>query len=116
MDWLTHIIADRWFTAFIAFFLGLITGWLLSKGRKTGEETENGHAGAIGGPASGAPPSMKLGALEAEIKNIKTLLEAKEVDDELTAETLSSLDEAIKRANGRLKLIVKTVKKAKTAE
>lgn len=107
MDWLTQIIADRWFTAFIAFFVGLLTGWLMSD-RQSKVETGNGDAGE--------PLPDKLAALEAELKTAKALLEDKDADDEATAETLSGLDEAIKRANGRLKLIMKSIKKAKKAD
>ena len=47
------------------------------------------------------------------MKAAKDLLEAEEAEAGEVAESLKNLDDAIKRANGRLKLISKAVKQAK---
>ncbi len=60
--------------------------------------------------------SLKLEALAAEIKNAKVMLHAETEEREELAAAVASLEDALKRANGRLKLILKSVKRAKTEE
>lgn len=60
-----------------------------------------------------APPSMKFGALESELRKAKELLAEADEENGAHRERLSELESALKRANGRLKLVMKAVKKAR---
>jgi len=60
-----------------------------------------------------APNSMKLGALESELRKAQEMLVEAEQDSEGHAKHLDDLEGALKRANGRLKLIMKAIKKSK---
>lgn len=101
--WLMHIVADRWFLAGAAYFLGLLTGWLVWSGGRL----KDGEAP----PEAARPPAERLAALEAELKTIQSLLQEDDAESEAFAEHLGELDDAVKRANGRLKLILKSVKR-----
>lgn len=126
-DWLTQALTSRWAIAAAAFFLGVATGWLIWRAVKPGEagkpvddrgdlkidpaeggETKNG-AEAVQDQDKGKP-SSKLNALEAEIKQAKSILKADAEEHAAITDILTSLDEAVKRANGRLKLVVKSMK------
>ena len=59
------------------------------------------------------PDSMKLGALESELRKAQELLaEAKEEKSDF-AEHINELDGALARANNNIKMVLKAVKKAK---
>ncbi len=99
-----QMIAVGWPLGLAGFVLGALAGGLMA--RANAEEA---------GPDK---PRLKpgedgLAALAAELKAAKELLEAEEMEASEVADTLKQLDEAIKRANGRLKLITKAVKQAK---
>ncbi len=99
-----QMIAVGWPLGLAGFVLGALVGGMMARGNA--EE------------AGGAAPRLKpdedgLAALAAELKAAKELLEAEEAEASDVADTLKQLDEAIKRANGRLKLITKAVKQAK---
>jgi len=138
-DWLTQMVSDRWFPAAVAYFLGLITGWLIWSGGKAraGRADEAAVNGSLDEAADGLakekrepvvesasaaieekngdkePVAMKIGALESEIKKAREMIAEDAEENAAFAELLSNLDEAVKRANGRLKLIIKSVKRAK---
>ena len=67
-------------------------------------------------PEGAVIPEQKLSALEAEINKAKALLEAETEERAELAAAVASLEEALKRANGRLKLILKSVKRAKSGD
>ncbi len=67
-------------------------------------------------PEGAAIPEQALSALEAEINKAKAMLEAETEERAELAAALASLEEALKRANGRLKLILKSVKRAKSGD
>ncbi len=68
-----------------------------------------------GSPPNGdpAPNSMKLGALESELRKAHEMLASADESQEGYEAQLDALEQALKRANGRLKLVMKAVKKAK---
>lgn len=123
-DWLTQALTNRWTVAAIAYLAGVVTGWLIwrvvSSGGNDGRADHRGDlkvngaddakSGGDGGRKDNAPASRKLSALETEIREAKAILEADAEEHAALAEILTGLDEAVKRANGRLKLILKSVK------
>lgn len=59
-----------------------------------------------------APNGMKLAALESELRKMQELVGDQEAEQNETNNHLVEIDTALKRANGRLKLIIGAVKKA----
>ena len=123
---LAEMLESPWLVAGVAFALGLFAGWM-AWGGPWRDKTEAGNGGpgiapagadTVGDTALGpsATPDEKLGAILAEIHNAKTLLaDAEDAETTMRAE-LDSLDQAVKRANGRLKLIVKSTDRATDSE
>ncbi|WP_395072557.1 hypothetical protein [Hyphococcus sp.] len=103
MQALTHMIATGWPLALAAFFLGAVFGGLMAKG---------GKDEAAPRPRL-RPGDDGLSAVAAELQAARELLAEEEAEAGEVAENLQKLDEAIKRANGRLKLLSKAVKQAK---
>ncbi len=104
MQALIQMIAAGWPLALAGFFLGAVFGGLMARGDKE----ESGERIRVLRPGEDG-----LTAIAAELKAARELLEAEEAEASEVTESLKSLDEAIKRANGRLKLITKAVKQAK---
>lgn len=136
--WISGFVAAPWAPAAAAYIFGIATGWLIWSGRRAkdaaqadetaetaaqlasekpepekrepiiakakGEEIKNG-----GDPC---PAVMKLGAVESEIRSARELLDESEEEAKAFSQDLSTLDSAIKRANGRLKLILRAVRRA----
>lgn len=100
MNGLMQILADGWMLVIAAFFLGLLTGALVSRNKAAGQS------------AAGRPVDQ-INAVKDAISDAKKRLEEKEALVSETQETLAVLDNAVKRANGRLKLVLKSIKKAK---
>lgn len=104
-EWLIQMLSNRWILAIGAFSLGFIAFWLLqSFGLFSPKQAELGENTVVVGldPSHGE----KLDALAAEIEKAKTMLEEQQADHEVNEEILDELDGAVKRANGRLKLIL----------
>lgn len=102
MEALTNMLANGWPLALAGVFIGVLASELMARHRK------------------GAAPRIRLkrgedalSALQSEINAAKELLEAEAEEDALSEEALKNLDEAVKRANGRLKLIAKAINRAK---
>lgn len=105
MDALMQMIAVGWPLGLAGFFIGVLLGGLMARGG--GEEPGERLSRRL------RPGEDGLSALAEELKAAKALLEAEEAEAEEVSESLKNLDDAIKRANGRLKLITKAVKQAK---
>lgn len=86
-----------------AFLFGLAAGWLIWGGR-----------GLFPDRAGAAPPNEDdgIGALEAELAAARELVAADTADTEDFAARLDALDAALKRANGRLKLLLRAAERA----
>lgn len=126
-DWLTQALTNRWSLAAVAYLLGAVSGWLFWRAVRSGaEDRDDGdltielpeEAEAVPGDKekNGAPASAKLSALEKEIKQAKSILETDAEEHAAMADILSGLDEAVKRANGRLKLILKSIKNGRNGD
>ncbi|WP_411817334.1 hypothetical protein [Hyphococcus sp. DH-69] len=103
LDAVFEMLANGWPLALAGFLLGALTGAFLPR-------SENGPEATI---KRMAPDGDGLAALASELATAKELLDAEEAETGEMAENLKDLDHAIKRANGRLKLIMKAVKRAK---
>ena len=115
---LTQIFENAWIVGLVAFVLGLFIGWAIWGASSTGETDDH--------PSERAEPSVKsgdndtaadprLGSIEAELEKARGLLSENAEADNAFSDELEALDQAIKRANGRLKLILKAADKAKDA-
>lgn len=109
--WLMEFLGNRWFLAIAAFALGFAAAIFLSKsGRLDALKESIWPSGESLTPSEGArTPEEKLAALADEISRAKELLEENEADQKANFDLLQDLDEAVKRANGRLKLILKSI-------
>ena len=127
-DAITQIMTHQWTPAVVAFLFGLIIGWIIwgapwTKDRDHDAMDEGDLDGRIrrepladAATKGTATTDSKVGSIEAEIAKVKSLLETEqETDTDLSAE-LEAVDKAVKRANGRLKLILKSVDRAKDTE
>ena len=104
-EWLTQIMSNRWMLAIGGFSLGFVSFWLLqSIGLFSSPSAETDEHEFIAGMPAGH--GEKLDALAAEIEKAKVMLEEQQADHEVNEEILDELDGAVKRANGRLKLIL----------
>lgn len=137
-NWLMEILASSWASIGLAYIFGVLTGWtvwgvalqkrLSDQEASINEETQfqsGADAGAgvdashpdesMGSKATSAAkkdsePGRLIDALETEIKNAKALLAAEARRSDLMGEIADELDGAVKRANGRLKLLAKSLK------
>lgn len=141
-NWLTDLTAATWLPAAAAFVFGLAAGWLVWGGRrarlaeleralKAAEAEAARHDGAKlafttvadedDEPVPEKPVDRKkaaklLDALEAELKAARARLDQDAEERADFAEGLDALDQAIRRVNTRLKLIIKAVKNARRGE
>jgi predicted nucleic acid-binding Zn-ribbon protein len=105
-----------------AYLLGLLTGWFAWRARRSDQKNQQAGETAMTPDQQtklvpdAVSASTKLEALAEEIKNAKVMLHAESEEREELAAAVASLEEALKRANGRLKLILKSVKRAKSGE
>jgi hypothetical protein len=106
--------------AIAALVFGIAVGWLIWGGWRNRAGAGSLREGDSPGDAATPQPDghgvpfrngMKLDAIEHEIKNARALLDDREEAAKAFADELTTVDAAIKRANGRLKLILRAVKK-----
>lgn len=94
-----------------AYVIGFATAWFLVKSGRLDAlkgflwPSEKGETSSSAASADGD----KLAALADEIAKAKSMLEENETDQKVNFDLLQDLDEAVKRANGRLKLILKSI-------
>ena len=134
-DGFIAILTGRPVFMIAGYLLGLLTGWVIWRlaNQSASEKDASGVRvasvlSAINGetktePAEDsehapngkhdAPDDLKLAALEAEIKEAKALLANDPVDYSAVNERLSEVDAAVKRTNGRLKLVLKSIQNEK---
>lgn len=124
-DWIL-IFENRWLVAGAAFIIGLFFGWMAWGSKWRDEEAVSeldiddaatrDHGSRKIEDGKVAPADLKIGSLEAELQQIKEMLARSSAADDEYDEELEKLDQAIKRANGRLKLILKSTDRARDAE
>ena len=115
--WLTAILSSYWAPPVVGFLLGVFFGWVVwGAALFNGNDEATGADGEAGAAKVEGPGAAKLKAIEDELAKAKSLLETDERDNADATEILSELDEAVKRANGRLKLILKSIKRVKKGD
>lgn len=115
--WLSGVAWGSWALALAIYLFGIASGWLIWGGRRSVSE-EDAPPGAtqdeVGAANTGAarPASAKLAALESEIRKARELLESTDGESDTLSNELLDLDHAVKRANGRLRLVLRAVQRA----
>lgn len=102
MEALTNMLANGWPLALAGFFIGVLAAEYMARRRRSDALR-----------VTLKPGEDALSALQSEINVIKELLEQDAAEEAETDEALKRLDEAVKRANGRLKLITKAINREK---
>ncbi|NWG93632.1 MAG: hypothetical protein HXY21_14170 [Parvularculaceae bacterium] len=100
-----------WGPLALAFLFGAAFGWIVWGARRddADDEDDSDREAAVA-PKRGEEPK-ELVVLRAELQSVRNLLDDKEDNDAAIIEQLSTLDETVKRANGRLKSILAAVKR-----
>ncbi|MEZ5922166.1 MAG: hypothetical protein R3C60_12570 [Parvularculaceae bacterium] len=96
----------------VSFLAGGIFGALMSRSGDAGDEEVVHKAGSDA--VDGDPKEIVV--IRAELEAARSLLDDGEEQDEEIRSQLSALDEAVNRANGRLKLLLKSIRKVKPSE
>lgn len=126
-SWLIAFLSSRWVLAALAFALGAAArhyAWPKIKQRLAARAASNNPAAPQADESVEAAPNMaadntegdkaraeKITALEAELQKAKSMLEAQAEDEGDMMTAIAELDDAVKRANGRLKLMVKSLER-----
>ena len=95
-----------------AYLFGMATGWAIfaAARRRAGENAAPSAGGEQSSATSLAPAAREaLGQLEAELKTTRALLEQSDAEAKSVSEEIADLDAAIKRANGRLRLVMRAI-------
>lgn len=123
-SWLTEVLTSRWLPVAVAYLLGLLTGYVLWNDSRTSDDNDDEIIYDVDDESADipiieydtdAPPSFKLEALEAEIKHAKQLLAENADEQKILSDIIGTVDDAVKRANGRLKIVLKSIKRIKSS-
>jgi len=100
-----------WGPLALAFLFGAAFGWIVWGARRddTDDEDDSDREAAVAPKRDEEPKELVV--LRAELQSVRNLLDDKEDNDAAIIEQLSTLDETVKRANGRLKSILAAVKR-----
>ena len=117
---MAEILDSSWLVAGVAFVLGLFVGWM-AWGRPWGEDNGSDKGKSPDGVRNGIIPAKatsedKLALLAAEIQKARSEMDAADESDAAIGAELDKLDQAVKRANGRLKLILKSADRAQDSQ
>lgn len=93
----------------LAFLFGVAFGWVMWGAKP---ETLADGASDDSAPIRSGDPSKELVVIKAELEAVRKLLDEKDGEEGDIGEQLSSLDDTVKRANGRLKVILAAIKRA----
>lgn len=98
---MTAFGASPWGPMALAFLFGVAFGWVLWGTKADRDE---------GKKETGDPKEIVV--IKAELEAARTLLDETDEQDGAITDQLSTLDETVKRANGRLRMILSAVKRA----
>lgn len=101
--------AAPWAPLAIAFIVGLACGWLIWGFQSA--TSDDATAPAAEPAQDGGDERKEIVVLRAELEAARALLDDEVDQQEDIGRQLSALDEALKRANGRLKILLRTVKR-----
>ena len=101
--WVAIAETASWLPVAAAYVFGLASGWLFWGGRKRPATNLVRRTSDI---------SIDGGALE-EIAAARAVLDETEIETVDAKDALAAADEALKRANGRLKILLGAVRKAR---
>lgn len=107
--------AAPWAPAAAAFLFGLAAGWLIWGGRRdTIDNTDRIEPEPTAARAGPDPESLNatIGAVENEIRAARTLLSESDQEAAEFATEIAGIDDRLKKANARMKLIMSAVRKA----
>lgn len=101
-----------WGPLALAFLFGAAFGWIVWGARRDDleDDDEEVDRDASLETKHGEEPK-ELVVIRAELQSVRNLLDQTEDHDTAIIEQLSTLDETVKRANGRLKTILTAVKR-----
>lgn len=117
---MAELLESPWLVAGLAFVLGLFAGWM-AWGRPWGDDHAPGAGNGSNAVRNGIIPAEatsedKLALIAAEIQKARAEMDAAEENDVAMSGELDKLDQAVKRANGRLKLILKSADRAQDSK
>lgn len=95
----------------IAFLVGLACGWLVWGLRGMSGDSADGEKPDAAGAEADGDERKEVVVLRAEIEAARALLGQNDAHQDEIAKQLQSVDEALKRANGRLKVIQQGLKR-----
>jgi hypothetical protein len=101
--------AAPWAPLAVAFLVGLGCGFLIW-GLRSGDSEFAGTEAIASAPVEG-DERKEIVILRAELEAARALLDEGDDQQEEVGRQLSALDEALKRANGRLKVLLRSVKR-----
>lgn len=91
----------------LAFLFGVAFGWVMWGVRSAEEADEAGRREPVADD-----PAKEVIIIRAELEAARRFLEETDGEDGDISEQLSKLDETVKRANGRLKMVSAAIKRA----
>ncbi len=94
-----------WGPMALAFLFGVAFGWVVWGARPD-------RAGGASAESAANEEPKEIVVIKAELQTARTLLDQSDDQDETLTEQIATLDESVKRANGRLKMILAAVKRA----
>lgn len=95
-----------------AFVFGLATGWLVWGERRAGPGRAGARSMAAPNSAVGVQSPDTLNDIAAEIDAARALLDDSGVEVAALSDALDEVDASVKRANGRLKLLAKAMRRS----
>gem|GEM_PF-3579600 len=115
---MAEIMDSPWLVAGVAFVLGLFVGWMvwggaMGDGLAPGGSIDEGDLSDRNLFDEEAGLAENLATIRKELEKSKALLQQSDDADAAMDLELVNLDQTIKRANGRLKLIAKSAERAK---
>lgn len=99
--------AAPWAPLLISLIVGLACGWVIWGLRGAGADADAREKS----PEAEGDERKEIVVLRAELEAARALLDDSDVQQEDAARQLQAVDEALKRANGRLKVIQRGLKR-----
>lgn len=105
--WVAIAETASWLPVATAYVFGLASGWLFWRGARRAAKDGAGRS------ATNVPIEGAAGGALGEIAAARAALDETEIETSDAKDALAAADEALKRANGRLKILLDAVRKAR---